>query len=103
MRPMYLDDQGEYFELDWLELPAELLSDVFAWNEDYQWIVPLSMEERASGAVRKAIAELDERGLALSSRLCAALGIDEVEYFSEGYLREIRDREHLRQVHLGEE
>lgn len=36
MGPVFFDARGEYFDLEWLDLPTDLLADVLAWNEDYQ-------------------------------------------------------------------
>jgi hypothetical protein len=79
-------------DLDEVGLSEGLLSEIHKWNDDYQWVVPLSATERAQRS--QEIAELDSRGLTLCDRIAVEImrgtEVPKVEYYSEGQLRRLR-------------
>lgn len=67
-------------------LSDSLAGRLRSWNERYRWVIPLSMEERASGETRSLIEALDEEGLRIARAIATELDEVKVRYYSEGQL-----------------
>jgi len=83
------DDSGE--PLDRALIPSDVLGELRAWNADYQSIILLSVEERASQDVFDKIQHLDVRGVSLAAIVADSVsGAPKVTYYSEGLLRRLQ-------------
>jgi len=80
-----IDPHGQLDGFFFYDLSDELQAEIKTWNDDYQFVVPLELPERAS--IRRQIDELDARGLALAERVSEELSPSKIRYYSEGLLR----------------
>lgn len=83
---------GEYYAQEETSISNDTWEKLQKWVEDYDFVIPLSMEEREKHL--DAIEELDRRGLKLLEKIKNEWSFDviteeelEFEYFSEGILR----------------
>jgi len=84
------DEEVGAVDLVDLDAPSDLVNDLVAWNERYQPIVPMDMEDRQAAPAAATIDELDRLGIALAKRVAAAIGSGaKVKYYSEGRLRQM--------------
>jgi hypothetical protein len=82
------DDLGQ--PADRKVIPLEVREQLEAWNVDYQSIILMTNEERASPEVMETISELDRRGASLAAIIADSLpGAPKVAYYSEGLLRRL--------------
>jgi hypothetical protein len=82
------DDSGE--PVDRALIPPGILEELEAWNVDYQSIIPLSVEERASKEVLDKIQSLDSRGVSLAMVVANSIpSAPRATYYSEGLLRRL--------------
>lgn len=81
------DEQLGTVSVKRLDVPAALIDDLVAWNDRYQKIMPLGIDERVQDPVPAVISDLDRQGLDLAQRLAMALTDAKVRYYSEGLLR----------------
>ncbi|WP_147915165.1 hypothetical protein [Rhodococcus rhodnii] len=73
-----------------LDAPRGLVDDLEKWNADYQPIIQMSRNERASEGAQERIRSLDIRGMDLADRLASESAEScKVEYYSEGLLRPV--------------
>lgn len=66
-------------------LSAKLTEEIVQWNHEYQYVIPLDLDERRSRSPE--IDRLDEHGRALARRVADELAPAKVRYYSEGWLR----------------
>lgn len=82
------DEATGRLELGDLALPRDLVEDLVAWNERYQAVIPMDLDERQAEVTSALIEELDGAGQALASRVAQVLADDsKVKYYSEGRLQ----------------
>jgi hypothetical protein len=89
----YLDyslqgDSGE--PVDRALIPPDIVGELEDWNADYQSIIPLPTEERASKEILDKIQHLDSRGVCLAANVASSIpGAPKAIYYSEGLLRRL--------------
>lgn len=83
---------GEYYAQEETSISSDTWKELQKWVEDYDFIIPLSREERSKRI--KEIEELDRRGLKLLQKIRNEwprdIGTGDklvFEYYSEGLLR----------------
>lgn len=84
-QPSLRDEQEGSVSLDLL--PHEIRDQLQAWNSEYQPVVQMTREERATAV--GLIDDLDRRGMDIASRIETALAPAKVRYYSEGRLRSL--------------
>lgn len=84
------DEQAGAVDLEELPIPRDLVDDLVGWNDRYQRVIPMEMDQRRAAPAAAQIEELDRLGLALAARLADALPDEaKVKYYSEGLLRHL--------------
>jgi hypothetical protein len=82
------DDLGN--SVDRMLMPRIIQDELEAWNVEYQLIIPLSIEERASRETRDKIRDLDSRGISLAAIIADSMADHpKVAYYSEGLMRRV--------------
>jgi hypothetical protein len=84
------DEQHGRIALADLRLPEALITEIVAWNDRYQRVIPADLGERKAEPMASLISELDDAGRQLTERIAEAVGGGvRIKYFSEGLLREV--------------
>lgn len=85
MKPSLKDEFNGYVDLRKLGVPQNLIEELTLWNDSYNRIIPLTMEQRENQI--QIIQELDEQGKKIARDLERLVpGGAKVKYFSEGKL-----------------
>lgn len=73
-----------------LGLSDALEQRIADWNDRYQEIIPLGIQERSQESVASSISALDSEGIELARDIASEIeGGAKVEYYSEGLMKRI--------------